>query len=103
RFSSETLKVAYHWPDRLNESNGYSLPMLSKSEQDKIYRYHLFLVQNSRQQHSGKSVEANQTLSQILQPLMQMAAKHSEKNQAPVENRDAILAATFHVLQLPLE
>ncbi len=103
RFSSETLKVAYHLSDKLSTSNSYGLPVLSKAEQDKVYRYHLFLVQNSRQQHPDKSAQADQTLSQILQPLMQMAAKYSEKNQAPVENRAAILAATFHILKLPLE
>ncbi|MBX3630071.1 MAG: hypothetical protein KF908_09185 [Nitrosomonas sp.] len=103
RFSSKILKVAYYLPDKLSESDNYSLPVLSKSEQNKIYRYHLFLVQNSHRQHSGQLIPTNQTLSQILQPLMQMAAKYSEKNQAPVENRAAILAATFHILRLPLE
>jgi hypothetical protein len=102
-FSAESLKVAYYLPDRLTESNSYNLPVLSKFEQDRIYRYHLFLVQNSHQTLPEKSVQTSQTLAQILQPLMQMAAKYSQKNQAPIENRAAILAATFHILKLPLE
>jgi len=102
-FSAESLKIAYYLPDRLNESKNYYLPVLSKFEQDKIYRYHLFLVQNSHQAFSEKSVQTSQTLAQILQPLMQIAANYSGKNQAPIENRAAILAATFHILKLPLE
>lgn len=103
RFSVESLEVAYNLPDRLFESNSYNFPVLSKFERDKIYRYHLFLVQNSYRIPSEQSAQTSLTLSQILQPLMQMAAKYSEKNQAPIENRAAILAATFHILKLPLE
>ncbi|HQU63337.1 MAG TPA: hypothetical protein PKY85_09350, partial [Nitrosomonas sp.] len=102
QFSAESLKVVYNLPDRLFESNSYNFPVLSKFEQDKIYRYHLFLVQNSYQTPAAKSAQPSLTLAQILQPLMQMAAEHSGKNQAPIENRAAILAATFHILKLPL-
>lgn len=102
QFSTESLKVVYNLPDRLFESSSYNFPILTKFEQDKIYRYHLFLVQNSYQTPAAKSAQPSLTLAQILQPLMQMAAEHSGKNQAPIENRAAILAATFHILKLPL-
>jgi hypothetical protein len=102
QFSAESLKIAYNLPDKLFESNNYNFPVLSKFEQDKIYRYHLFLVQNSHQTSSEKSAQSSLTLAQILQPLMQMAAEHSGKNQASIENRAAILTATFHILKLPL-
>lgn len=102
-FSAESLKVTYNLPDRLFDSNSYNFPVLSKFERDKIYRYHLFLVQNSYRIPSEKSTQTSLTLAQILQPLMQMAAQYSGKNQAPIENRAAILAATFHILKLPLE
>lgn len=102
-FSAESLKVTYNLPDRLFESNNYTFPVLSKFEQEKIYRYHLFLVENSYRIPSEKPTQTSLTLAQILQPLMQMAAQYSEKNQASIENRAAILAATFHILKLPLE
>ena len=104
KFSSDALRVSYRLPESdYGGTENFNLPVLSKAEQAIIYRYHLFLVQNSRQQSNGKTVQNTQPLSQILQSLMQMAAAHSEKNRAPVENRAAILAATFHILRLPLK
>jgi len=102
QFSTETLKVKYHLSKEFGESNNYSLPVLSKAEQAIIYRYHFFLVQISRQ-YKGIDGQTSQPLSQILQPLMEKAAKYSDKNRAPIENRAAILAATCYILKLPLK
>lgn len=102
RFSAEALNIAYRLQGRLNASDQYSLPVLSRSEREKIYRYHLFLVENGVRSHSTQSGRENETLARILQPLMQLAARHSGNNQAAQENRAAILAATFYILKRPL-
>ncbi|MCB1986469.1 MAG: hypothetical protein H6936_09890 [Burkholderiales bacterium] len=101
----EAIKSVKITPDAFNvlyQSQGESTQsdhfptILSKLEQEKVYRYYKLLSQNKRQ-------HAEQTLSQILQSLMQMAAQHSENSMAQRENRAAILAATFYVLGLPLK
>ena len=102
RFSGEALKIAYRLQGGLRTSDQYSLPVLSRSEREKIYRYHLFLVENGVRSDSTQSGRENQTLARILQPLMQLAAQHSDNNQAAQENRAAILAATFYILKRPL-
>ena len=95
RITPDALNILYQWQGGFSQQINTYFPVLSKSEQEKVYRYHLLLTQSSPQQK-------NQTLSQILQPLMQMAAKYSANNQAQKENRAAILAATFYVAGLPL-
>lgn len=103
KFSPDALQVSYHLQEGADGAENFNLPLLSKAEQAIVYRYHLFLVQNSRRQSGGKAGQDTQPLSKLLQSLMQMAAEHSEKNRASVENRAAILAATFHILRLPLK
>ena len=69
-----------------------SFPVLSKkTQQVQLYRYHIQLDKNSRQ-NSAKTV----TLSEILPPLMRTATKHSINGDALEENRAVILATTFH-------
>ncbi|SER57573.1 hypothetical protein SAMN05421690_103927 [Nitrosomonas sp. Nm51] len=92
--TTSALKVRYQWQGGFNLARSH-FPVLSKSEQKKVYRYYNLLVQNNQQQ-------AALSLSQILQPLMKMAARYSVNNPAQKENRAAILAATFYVMDLPL-
>ncbi|GJL76379.1 hypothetical protein [Nitrosomonas sp.] len=96
QIAPDALNVLYQWQGKFSLKIDNHFPVLSKSEQEKVYRYHLLLTQNYSQQ-------ANQTLSQILQPLMQMAARYSADNQAQKENRAAILAATLYIVGLPLK
>lgn len=95
KITSSAFNVLYQWHGGFKQS-GHHLTFLSKSEREKINRYYNLLSQNNKQQ-------VKQTLPQILQPLMQMAAQHSANGQAQKENRAAILAATFYVLGLPLK
>jgi len=103
KFSPDALQVSYHLQEGVDGADNFNLPVLSKTEQAIVYRYHLFLVQNSHRQSSGKTEQDTQPLSRILQSLMQMSAEHSKKNRASVENRAAILAATLYTLRLPLK
>ena len=90
-----TINVSYLLQNQSKQSD-HALPLLSKSEQKRVHRYYTLLLQNNQQ-------GTTQTLSQILQPLMQMAAQHSTHRRAKKENRAAILATTFYVLGLPLK
>ena len=92
--TTSALSVRYQWQGGLNLSDSH-FPVLSKSEQKKIYRYYNLLAHNNSQQ-------AALSLSEVLQPLMNMAARYSVTNPAQKENRAAILAATFYVMDLPL-
>lgn len=94
----EGINVLYQWQGGLSQPEK-SLPLLSKSEQTKLFRYHMFLVEENSRISTKQNTQA---LSEVLQPLMQLAAKHSVNNQAIAESRAAILAATFHILGLPL-
>ncbi|SET45703.1 hypothetical protein SAMN05216326_12828 [Nitrosomonas marina] len=94
RISATALRIRYQWQGGLNLSNGH-FPVLRKSEQQRVNRYYNLLAQSNRHQ-------TELDLSQILQPLMQMAARYSVNNSAQKENRAAILAATFYIMGLPL-
>ncbi|SFK16131.1 hypothetical protein SAMN05216302_1001181 [Nitrosomonas aestuarii] len=96
QIAPDALNVLYQWQGKFSLKIDNHFPVLSKSEQEKVYRYHLLLTQNHPKQ-------TNQTLSQILQPLMQMAAYYSADNLAQKENRAAILAATLYIVGLPLK
>lgn len=98
QITPDAINVLYRWQGGFNRPEK-SLPLLSKSEHVKLYRYHMLLVENS----SRPTKQNTQALSEVIQPLMQLAAKHSVNNQAVAENRAAILAATFHILGLPLK
>ncbi len=95
QMTPQTLTIRYLWQGGSGESGNY-FSVLSKSEQNRVSRYYNLLTHNNQQL-------TVQTLSQVLFPVMRMAAKFSKNNPAPQENRAAILAATFYIMGLPLK
>ena len=95
QISADTLAIRYQWQGGSGQSSGY-FSVLSKSEQNRVRRYYNLL----RHRHQKQTI---QTLSEILHPLIETAAKFSQNNPAPQENRAAILATTFYIMGLPLK
>jgi hypothetical protein len=87
------INIMYHrWNNHLLTQE-MNLPVLSKKAQAQLYRYHTLLVKKSRQSNT-KTI----SLSEILPPLMHVAAKHSINGDALEENRAVILATAIHAL-----
>ena len=92
------ISITYHRWNNNSLTPEIKIPFFSKKAQAQIYRYHMRLVKIS--QESGAQTI---TLSEILSPLMRVAAQHSINGDALAENQAAILATTLHVLKMPLK
>lgn len=96
--SQDQISVTYRYnlADLSQQQN--RLPLISKQAREQLLRYQTLLVNNS--QLKDKTTVA---LSEILPPLMQLAATYSENGDALAENRAVILVVAFHVLGLSLD
>lgn len=93
RISPNNIDITYNQSNNNILTQEMSFPVLNRETQAQLYRYHMLLVRNSRQSNA-KTV----SLSEILPPLMHVAAKHSINGNALEENRAVILATTLHAL-----
>lgn len=93
QISPNKINIMYHRQNNNLLTQEINFPGFSKKAQTQIYHYHMLLVKNSRQS-STKTV----SLSEILPPLMHIAAKHSINGDALEENRAVILATAIHAL-----
>lgn len=95
--SKYEVSVLYRWEGDLSLIK-QNIAMLTEQEQAQLFRYQTLLAQNTRRNNSRTVA-----LSELLPPLLRLAAKHSVNGDAKSENRAAILAATFHVLGVPIK
>ena len=95
RLSPNEINISYRWEnDFYQKMNGISL--IDEQEKARLLQYQSLLVENS-QTH-----DARIPLSDVLPPLMHLAAKRSINGAAIAENRAMILVTTFYALGMPL-
>ena len=92
RISQSELKVVYHWKGGFSKEMRASI--VSEQEREQLFFYHSLLTENSRRHE----VAATVSLSEVLPPLLRLAAERSVKGNALAENRAAILVVTFYTL-----
>ena len=92
KISQNELNVVYHWEGGFTQEMRASV--VSEEESKQLFLYHSLLTKNSLQ-HGAKTTVS---LSEILPPLLSLAAKRSETGNALEENRAVILVVTFYTL-----
>jgi hypothetical protein len=92
KISQNELNVVYHWEGGFTQEMRTSI--ISEQEGKQLFLYHSLLTKNSLLHGTETTV----SLSEILPPLLNLAAKRSETGNALEENRAAILVATFYTL-----
>ena len=95
--SKYEVSVLYRWEGDLSQIK-QNIAMLSKQELAQLLRYQRLLAQYTRRNNTRTVA-----LSELLPPLMQLAAKHSVNGDAKSENQAAILTTTLHVLSVPIK
>jgi len=97
KISQNELNVVYYWEGGFIQKIRASV--VSEQERKQLFLYHSLLTKNSLLHGTETTV----SLSEILQPLLNLAAKRSETGNALEENRAAILVVTFYTLGRPLK
>jgi hypothetical protein len=92
KISQNELNVVYHWEGGFTQEMRASV--VSEEERKQLFYYHSLLAKNILLYGTETTV----SLSEILPPLLNLAAKRSETGNAIEENRAAILVATFYTL-----
>ena len=92
KISQNELNVVYHWEGGFAKKIRASI--VSEQERKQLFLYHSLLTKNSFQYGTETTI----SLSEILPPLLNLAAKRSETGNALEENRAAILVVTFYTL-----
>jgi len=92
KISQNELNVVYHWKGGFTQEMRASV--ISEQEGKQLFLYHSLLTKNSLLHGTKTTV----SLSEILPPLLNLAAKRSETGNALEENRAAILVVTFYTL-----
>lgn len=94
KMSPDGLSIFYRWEGVFSQEARASVIGVKKRE--RLLRYQSLLAANSRQ-------NAVASLSEVLPPLMRLAAERSMNGNALAENRAVILVTAFHVLGISLE
>jgi hypothetical protein len=89
------LGIVYRWAGGF--SKGMRASIIDKQERERLLRYQSVLAANSIR------YEAVMPLSEILPPLVRVAAARSVNGDALAENRAVILVVAFHVLGVSLK
>ncbi len=97
QISPDKVNIVYRWENKFSQDK-YGIPLIDKQERARLFRYHTLLARISKQSNTRTI-----SLAEILPPLMQLAARHSIKGDAPLENRAVLLVTAFHVLGMPLK
>ena len=92
KISQNELNVVYHWEGGFTQEMRASV--VSDEESTQLFLYHSLLTKNSLLHGTNTTV----SLSEILPPLLNLAAKRSEAGNALEENRAVILVVTFYTL-----
>ncbi len=92
KISQNELNVVYHWEGGFTQKMRASI--VSEQEHKQLFLYHSLLTNNSLLHGTETTI----SLSEILPPLLNLAAKRSETGNALEENRAAILVVTFYTL-----
>jgi hypothetical protein len=95
KMSPDELSIFYRWEDIFSTKMRASV--VGIQEQQRLLRYQSLLASNSTKEDVAVA------LSEILPPLMRLAAQRSVEGNVLAENRAAILVATFYVLGISLE
>lgn len=95
KLSRNELSIVYRWAGGF--SKGMRASIIDKQERERLLRYQSILAANSIRN------EAVMPLSEILPPLVRVAAARSVNGDALAENRAAILVVAFHVLGVSLK
>jgi hypothetical protein len=95
KLSRNELGIVYRWAGGF--SKGMRASIIDKQERDRLLHYQSILAANSVRN------EAVMPLSQILPPLVRVAAARSVNGDALAENRAVILVVAFHVLGVSLK
>lgn len=95
KLSRNELSIVYRWAGGF--SKGMRASIIDKQERERLLRYQSILAANSI--HN----EAVMPLSEILPPLVRVAAARSVNGDALAENRAVILVVAFHVLGVSLK
>jgi hypothetical protein len=96
RMAPTGLTVVYRWQGGSAFRPGASV--FGVADRERLLRYQTLLAANSRTRGA-----ATVSLAAVLRPLLQLAAERSVQGDAAAENRAAILVATLHVLNVPLQ
>jgi hypothetical protein len=94
KFERRRMTVTYRWQDNLPAK--ISGVFLSAQDQSRIEIYQRCLSDLTRRR------ESNLNLTELMQPLFQLAKYRSNKGEAVAENRAVILVLTFYVNQRDL-
>ena len=92
KISQNELNVIYQWEGGFTQEMRASV--VSEEESKQLFLYHSLLTENSLLHGTKTTV----SLSEILPPLLSLAAKRSETGNALEENRAVILVVTFYTL-----
>ncbi|SDA13547.1 hypothetical protein SAMN05216428_103173 [Nitrosospira sp. Nsp11] len=95
KLSRNELGIVYRWAGGF--SKGMRASIIDKQERERLLHYQSLLAANS------VCNEAVMPLSQILPPLVRVAAARSVNGDALAENRAVILVVAFHVLGVSLK
>ncbi|MEO8997340.1 MAG: hypothetical protein ABI284_07830 [Nitrosospira sp.] len=95
KLSRNELNIVYRWAGGF--SKGMRASIIDEQERERLLRYQSILAENSMRN------EAAMPLSEILPPLVRVAATHSLSGDALAENRAVILVVAFHVLGVSLK
>ncbi|SCX50442.1 hypothetical protein [Nitrosospira sp. Nsp1] len=95
KLSRNELSIVYRWAGGF--SKGMRASIIDKQERERLLRYQSILAANSIRN------EAVMPLSEILPPLVRVAAARSVNGDALAENRAVILVMAFHVLGVSLK
>ena len=95
KLSRNELGVVYRWAGGF--SKGMRASIIDKQERERLLHYQSILAANSVRN------EAVMPLSEILPPLIRVAAARSVNGDALAENRAVILVVAFHVLGVSLK
>jgi hypothetical protein len=95
KLSRNELGIVYRWAGGF--SKGMRASIIDKQERERLLRYQSILAANSVRN------EAVMPLSEILPPLVRVAAARSVNGEALAENRAVILVVAFHVLGVSLK
>jgi hypothetical protein len=95
KLSRNELGIVYRWAGGF--SKGMRASIIDKQERERLLRYQSILAANSVRN------EAVMPLSEILPPLVRVAAARSVNGDALAENRAVILVVAFHVLGVSLK
>jgi hypothetical protein len=95
KLSRNELGIVYRWAGGF--SKGMRASIIDKQERERLLHYQSVLAANSIRN------EAVMPLSEILPPLVRVAAARSVNGDALAENRAVILVVAFHVLGVSLK